>query len=147
MTTTMRYNEFKKELINNVYLQYAKGNPGAARTAIAKIYREGCHNPRGTLFRIISGGIEVKDVFINEAKKIEKAGKYREAQAFLFKYFDINKEITTPNHPMVAAARDEFIGKLNEMNVSSKNRKFSKFILLKQEYPIIGKLKFLAKFL
>ena len=53
MTTTMRYNEFKKELINNVYLQYAKGNPGAARTAIAKIYREGCHNPRGTLFRII----------------------------------------------------------------------------------------------
>ena len=50
----MRYNDFKKYFINNIYSNYMQGDIGMARTSIARIYRDGKDNPRATIYRTYS---------------------------------------------------------------------------------------------
>lgn len=143
----MRYNDFKKYFINNIYSNYMQGDIGMARTSIARIYRDGKDNPRATIYRTYSCLNETYNLYKTQKNLYIISSKRAMAIEHQEKYLNFVKDVTMPEHVMVKQQYDELYANLKTIYPSSKSHKFMNFIILKQKFPFLKHMKFLTKFL
>ena len=143
----MSYLEFKNNFIEKVYMQYISGNIASARTELAKIYRDGKDIPRATIYRIVSTDKDTKNIFRKKVDEFEKQNKLEDSIKLLYRYKAYQKELFESEHPMVKSALRELSKNLISTNISEKNKHFTNYILKKQMFPLLGKLKCFARFL
>ena len=141
----MQYSELKNNFINNVFVPYMKGEIGQARITLASIYRDGKNNPRGTVYGVLGAFLETRDIYLNTAKELKKAGREEELVNIYTNYVNFSNEISKSKHPLIEKALDEI--KHSAKGLYPKSNKYSSFIMLKETFPFLGKLKFLARFL
>ncbi len=143
----MQYSEFKNQFINKVYIPYMNDDRFMARTALANMYNNGKNNPRGTIYQCASAFGATRDMYKNTVAELKKAGKKDELSALHKKFKDFTVEISGSSHPTVSNALQRVEQNYKEMYPSQRTKSFTSFVILKQNFPILRKLKFLAKFL
>ncbi len=143
----MRYTEFKNNLTNNIYRNYLDGRIGIGRAQIANIYKQGEKNPRATFMQIYSATKEMKKIFQKQQNGFYLANQPEKIQSSELSFFKFLADIFCPEHQLIASAKDAMHNAMLNLYPSKKSQKFSKFIMLKQNFPILKNMKFIANFL
>lgn len=133
----MNYAEFKVNFVNNVFNNYINDKKGLGRSNLASIYRNGKDAPRATLYRLLSVMNELQDTFLRQ-KNLDLNSKMN--------YYDFAQDVLNPTHPLIKKAHDEMVAANKEIYKNLKTRQLTKFVLLKQQIPLLKHFKFLAKF-
>lgn len=143
----MRYQEFKIHFLNNVYVPYISGNKGIARLNLAKIYNEGTKAPRATKYQISSSMSEINDFYDLTYKTLSETKQHERAFELSMNHLKFIKEVFESEHPLLQKAQNALTASMVKTYPSKKTLMISQFIILKNRYPNIEKLKFLTKFL
>lgn len=143
----MQYPEFKNHFVNEVYIPYMNGDKGASRMALANIYRNGTKTPRATMYQINSSVHALKDIYVKTINNLKASGKNELAGNFSIQHIKFCNEVTNSKHPLVQDALGDFKKAMKEVYPSKRTRKLTEFIMGKEHFPILGKLKFLTRFL
>lgn len=145
--TTMKYADLKKHLTDDIYQNYMNGNTGIARAQIANIYRQGKQTPRATFMQIYSSVKDLKDTYKKQQAELYLANQTEKIDAARLTFFTFLKDLWAPDHQLIASAKDAMLESMLNFYPSKKSQKFTRFIMLKQNFPFLKKMKFLANFL
>lgn len=145
-------NPYAKNLdarVRYMFEQAQKGNIGPARQVYANFLREGAaKNPRAYLYQFACTQKDITAEIIEQGKILRKNGQKQAANELVLKYLETLKNVfNVDSHPLTFSAVVELSDSMNKIYPNLKTRKFTKFICLKQDFPILGKLKFLARIL
>ena len=143
----MQYSQFKDNFINKIFVPYMNGQKGEARTELANVYRtHGNANPRAVMFQTTSALKETNKIYNRAVNEMKKSGQNESINVLMKNYISFASEISGGKHPVVENAIQNVKSSLMTMYPKAKTRQFTKFILTKQTLPILGKMKFLARF-
>ncbi len=143
----MRYQEFKTNFLNNVYVPYISGDKGQARINLAKIYNDGTKAPRATKYQISSSMKDLSDFYDLTYKTLCETNQNERAFELSMNHLKFIKEVFESEHPLLQKAQNALAASMAKIYPSRKTLKLSQFIILKNRYPNFEKLKFLTKFL
>lgn len=142
----MQYKEFKNNFINKVYVPYLNGDMANARLALANIYQKGSHNPRATLYQLTSSIKDCNKILKNDINNLKANGQKNLAGQIMTQHVKFSSEIFGAKHPIIKTALENLKTNLKEIYPSKKTRKISQFVMFKELYPILEKLKCLTRF-
>lgn len=89
--------------------------------------------------QIHSAVIDLKDTFFKQNTEKMKATE--------LPFFSVLKDLWAPDHQLIASAKDAMLESMLNFYPAKKSQKFTRFIMLKQNFPFLKKMKFLANFL